>query len=661
MAAADLKGTHVFVVMPFGHKPGADGTRIDFNAVYSDLIQPAVTEAECTVVRADEELRAGNIRTDMFQELLLADLVIAELSADNPNVWYELGVRHALRARGMIVLQSGRSRMPFDVGPDRTLVYTLKDGRPDPDTLPADKAVLTAMVKATLTAWHGRKVSPVYQLLPNLQEPDWRSLRVGDVNEYWQKLEAWQDRVEVARKRDRPGDILVLSGEMPTRVLRVEALRTAGRALMSLKKFRFALEVFEQALALDPTDLVCRQQKGMALERLGQYDEARQWLLSVTRDRPKDGETLGIIGRTYKDEWVTRWQQSGATSAHMREAATWEEARLREAARAYAAAFRADPLAYYPGINAVTLSWLWQELTGERDPELELDGVIHGVRWAAACRLRDTPSDYWAKASLAELEVLTGDEASAQRAYKAAAAVANNDWFALDSSRQQLQLLLDLEIRPEVVRDAMRVLEREQASMSAGATKVEPERVVLFSGHMIDKSDRKNPRFPESKAAAAVKAIATELDRLGVREGDLGLCQAACGGDLLFAQACLERKMCLEMRLPQREPEFLANSVSFAGPHWQTMYDEVKAHPNTKFFIMPDELGSAPEHVDTYERANLWLLYSALARGVARVHFVCLWDGQGGDGPGGTQHMFEQVKRLSGRLPTVIDPMRLPE
>jgi tetratricopeptide (TPR) repeat protein len=262
-------------------------------------------------------------------------------------------VRHALRARGMMALQSGRTRLPFDVGPDRTLRYTLNDGRPDPEALIKDKSSLSAMVQATIAAWHGRKVSPVYQLLPNLQEPDWRSLRVGDINEYWQQLETWQDRVEVARKRGRPGDILVLADEMPTRVLRVEALRTAGRALMSLGKYRFALEVFEQALAIEPTDLVCRQQKGLALERLERHQEAQQWLQSVARDHPDDGETLGLIGRTDKDEWVARWRRSDLTPQGMREEAIWEEARLHEAARAYAAAFRADPLDYYPGINAL--------------------------------------------------------------------------------------------------------------------------------------------------------------------------------------------------------------------------------------------------------------------------------------------------------------------
>ncbi|MEI2421983.1 hypothetical protein V6O07_17025, partial [Arthrospira platensis SPKY2] len=77
---------HVFVAMPFGCKEG-----IDFDAVYHELIRPALEGAGFVVFRADEETRAGDIRADMFQELLVADLVVAELTLDNPNVWYELG------------------------------------------------------------------------------------------------------------------------------------------------------------------------------------------------------------------------------------------------------------------------------------------------------------------------------------------------------------------------------------------------------------------------------------------------------------------------------------------------------------------------------------------------------------------------------------------
>lgn len=77
---------HAFVVMPFGKKPGPDGVIIDFNAVYQGVLKPAIEAAGMEVFRADQEQSAGDIKTDMFQELLIADLVVADLSMDNPNV-----------------------------------------------------------------------------------------------------------------------------------------------------------------------------------------------------------------------------------------------------------------------------------------------------------------------------------------------------------------------------------------------------------------------------------------------------------------------------------------------------------------------------------------------------------------------------------------------
>ena len=168
---------HAFVAMPFGVKSGADGRPIDFNRVYREFIAPALDAAGLESFRADQEIRAGDIRTDMFQELLVADLVLADLSIDNPNVWYELGVRHALRARGVVIVSGGQTPTAFDLYTDRKLRYGLKEGGPDPATIDDDKRKLIEMIKATMESWHGRKVSPVYNLMPNLQEPDWKSLR----------------------------------------------------------------------------------------------------------------------------------------------------------------------------------------------------------------------------------------------------------------------------------------------------------------------------------------------------------------------------------------------------------------------------------------------------------------------------------------------------
>lgn len=176
---------HAFIAMPFGTKPDANGTPIHFDLIYTRLIKPALELAGLDVIRADEEQRAGDIRLDMFQELLMADLVLADLTIDNPNVWYELGVRHALRCRGVVLVQGLRNTNPFDTYTDRKLVYHLSDGAPDPAQLEADIKKLADMTRATLDAWHERTVSPVYSLLPNLTEPNWKTLRIGAVNEFW--------------------------------------------------------------------------------------------------------------------------------------------------------------------------------------------------------------------------------------------------------------------------------------------------------------------------------------------------------------------------------------------------------------------------------------------------------------------------------------------
>jgi hypothetical protein len=66
--------------------------------------------------------------------------------------------------------------------------------------------------------------------------------------------------------------------------------------------------------------------------------------------------------------------------------------------------------------------------------------------------------------------------------------------------------------------------------------------------------------------------------------------------------------------------------------------------------IMPDALGPLPKGVNAFERCNLWLLYSALSNGIDKVRFISLWDGGGGDGPRGTQHLHNEVQRRTGRV-----------
>ena len=632
---------HAFVAMPFGTKEG-----IDFNRVYGEFIKPALEGAGFEVFRADEEMRAGEIRKDMFQELLLADLVVVDLSIDNPNVWYELGVRHGLRKRGVIQIGSRRERLPFDVVTDRTLRYELKDGAPDPATLDEQKKKLGAFATETMAAWHGWKVSPVYQLLPYLQEPDWRTLAVAGSQEFWDLYKEWSRQVEVARLKNRPGDILVLTEETPTWVLRLEAKRMVGKALTKLGQFRFALEQFEEALAIDPTDLQSRQQQGILLGRLGKPEEGSEQIKAILEERPKDAETWALLGRVCKDQWVGRWRVPGQQAAQMRELAAGEEALLLEAIEPYMNAFVEAPAHFYSGINALTLRHLQVHLGGRMRKPATLPHLEGGVLWACLTALERDPKDYWARASFAELNLLLAGTEKVVAEYRSAVAAANRDWFALDSSRQQLRLLQDLEFRPEQVSAALDVIEKEIAKTTPPW---KPRRVFLFSGHMIDHAGRVPPRFPADKEPLAAKAIADMLDQLGAGAGDLAICGGACGGDTLFAEACLARGLRLQLHIQFQEPEFLKASVSFAGVRWVERYDQLRAHDNTTLLVMPEELGELPKGANPYERNNLWQLYTALSHGPEKVRFVGLWNGEGGDGPGGTQHMLTSVEQHAGR------------
>ena len=98
--------------------------------------------------------------------------------------------------------------------------------------------------------------------------------------------------------------------------------------------------------------------KAIALGRDGRHAEAREALKRLAADC-KDGETLGLLARTWKDEWTQLWNASPRRRADALAAARDTAATLHEAAEAYVEAFRASPADYYPGINALTLGSLY--------------------------------------------------------------------------------------------------------------------------------------------------------------------------------------------------------------------------------------------------------------------------------------------------------------
>ena len=153
-----------FIIRPFGTKKiGETGPTIDFQRVEDELIRPAMERAEVLGATTEVYDRSGPIGRDMFQRLVTAQLVIADISIHNANVYYELGIRQALREKRTFLLRAKgmTNDVPFDLKTDRYLAY---DPAAPGDTL----AAFTAGLEATLA--EERQDSPVFKMLPDLRE-----------------------------------------------------------------------------------------------------------------------------------------------------------------------------------------------------------------------------------------------------------------------------------------------------------------------------------------------------------------------------------------------------------------------------------------------------------------------------------------------------------
>ena len=160
------------------------------------------------------------------------------------------------------------------------------------------------------------------------------------------------------------------------------------------------------------------------------------------------------------------------------------------------------------------------------------------------------------------------------------------------------------------------------------------------------------------KESVATRKIVEALEKLGAGPEDLALTQGACGGDILFTEACQQRGVKVQWLQPFDEPMFIKKSVICRGEDWRGRYLAAKGKLAVEIRSATESLGPPPRDVDPYERCNRWLLYTALSYGIRKVQFVCLWDGAGGDGPGGTAHMYQEVNRRTGQV-TWIDSRTL--
>jgi len=402
-----------FVLMPFGTKPDGSGGSIDFDAVYRDIIEPAIRASELDPLRADEEMTGGIIHKPMFERLVLCPFAVADLTSANANVFYALGVRHAVRPWTTQLVFAEGGRLPFDVALLRALPYRLgADGKPA-DAAAARQALTAKLAAAKEKAAEspdGAVDSPLFQLLEKF--PDVAHLKTDDFRMRVDYAADVKAQLAAARKQG-PAAVRVVEGKLGN----FDAVDT-GVLIDLLLSYR-AVKAWPDMIALVghmpkpvAATVMVQEQLAFALNRAGDGEAAERALVALIDTRGPSSETYGLLGRVYKD----RWEKAVGDGEHL-----LARGLLEKAIGAYLKGFQADWRDAYPGVNAVTL----MELKEPPDPRRE--ELLPVVTYAVRRRIESGNPDYWDHATLLELFVLARD-ARAEDALGDALAAVREKW-----------------------------------------------------------------------------------------------------------------------------------------------------------------------------------------------------------------------------------------
>ena len=220
--------------MPFGEKQDADGETIDFDAIYADIIKPAIEgdamrrvggpPIDC--VRCDEIERSGWIMRTMIEAIHSSEVAVVDLSTLNPNVFYELGVRHAVARHVTVLIARAGTSTPFNLGGLNCIRYdsATPEGRAAAQTAIARYVAnglrargTDSLVHEVLNVHTGPRTlpggGPIRYRVPGLSDPRRLALLTGDLQTVRQPIELWVNsentQMQMARPYDRASSAVI--------------------------------------------------------------------------------------------------------------------------------------------------------------------------------------------------------------------------------------------------------------------------------------------------------------------------------------------------------------------------------------------------------------------------------------------------------------------
>ncbi len=654
-----------FVIRPFNIKEDSAGEEIDFENVHAKLIQPALEGAGFRGnITTGEIISSGNIHEDMFKMIVEADIVVCDITIHNANVFYELGIRHALRKKVTVMIRGKESsdHAPFDIAPDRYFLYSWKEPEKNVDNL-------TKTLQASMKS--DRKAdSPVFTMLPDLEEANFQDISVVPPS--------FHEEVERARASKRKGWLALLAQDIEQLGWRWGGLKLVAKAQWDLEDWTGSAKSWEAVREMHPDDKDANLglaniyerlfRKDKDVDTLTKSDHALDRILKLDLSAADRAETLALFGRNMKTRWRHEFEELDDADAR-RDAAMNQD--LIEYYEAYHEAFMYDLNAYYPGLSALQAGTILTEFKSldkwnsafrrNRDAERfkeDLDEQVAALKVlvgtsveAALDRMpRDDENRVWADISGADTLFLTSaDEDRVVSAYLNA--VPKDHPFAWNAASGQLKLfkavgvktaLVDKIIAAVEARDARGAPEPEEPEAEVKEA-AKPLHLIIVGGHCVDESDpeRTERRFPSDTAGKAsplmekqIKAITQDDQQVHV------LASAAPGADVLAHEICSRLGLASTMVLPM-PPDVFAKEVFGGLTDWRSRFINL-TKSGIPLLQLSDKAGVPrwlnESDIDPWDRGNRWVMKLAETWGADRVSMVVLWDKVRG-GEGGTAQM----------------------
>ncbi len=392
-----------FMVMPFGTKsvqPAVEGApkQIDFDELWNKALSPVIVELGYEAVRADQDTGAGII-LEMLERLFFSDLVVADMTIPNGNVYYEVGIRHACRQRGCVLISAEWTRTLFDVNQMRRLTYPLPEGAISDATAAKIRESLMQGIRGLAEG-----TSPVYQHIPGFPDPEKVDpSRASAIREQLSALAEFQARVRTAEmSRDSQQSrklALELRDDFPPSAPMPQAV--AVQILTVLRDCVGWEEMLRYADALPASirelDLV-QEQRCLAQSKSGNHELAIAALEELIERRRDSSERRGLIGGRYK-KLADAAKKNGKQIDY--------EDYLDQAIQSYDKGMRLDLNDFYPSSN---LPFLYRERGLEGDEDRA--SVAAQVAMLACERDAENP---WAKTTLLTLAFFDEDVDRARR------------------------------------------------------------------------------------------------------------------------------------------------------------------------------------------------------------------------------------------------------